>query len=87
MIIGDNCNAKSIDIIDRNKCYLFLVTFSILALKRLEWTREEESIRHPSINDLIKFIIVEVTFNNLLSRIIRKVNGLEELGINVIRNF
>lgn len=71
MIIGDNCNAKSI-IIDRNKCYLFLVTFSILALKRLEWTREEESI--PSINDLIKFIIVEVTnkvtFNNLLSKII-----------------
>lgn len=87
MIIGDNCNVKSIDIIDRNKCYLFLVTFSILALKRLEWTREEESIRHPSINDLIKFIIVEVTFNNLLSRIIRKVNRLEELGINVIRNF
>lgn len=87
MIIGDNCNAKSIDIIDRNKCYLFLVTFSILALKRLEWTREEESIRHPSINDLIKFIIVEITFNNLLSRIIRKVNRLEELGINVIRNF
>lgn len=87
MIIGDNCNAKSIDIIDRNKCYLFLVTFSILALKRLEWTREEESIRHPSINDLIKFIIFEVTFNNLLSRIIRKVNRLEELGINVIRNF
>lgn len=86
MIIGDNCNVKSI-IIDRNKCYLFLVTFSILALKRLEWTREEESIRHPSINDLIKFIIVEVTFNNLLSRIIRKVNRLEELGINVIRNF
>lgn len=85
MIIGDNCNAKSIDIIDRNKCYLFLVTFSILALKRLEWTREEESI--PSINDLIKFIIFEVTFNNLLSRIIRKVNRLEELGINVIRNF